>query len=706
MIFFALEPLFAANRTSFSAMEFGQREPLTRRIRTLLKDYPDGLSIPKELLQNADDAQATEACLMLDLRTHTTKQLINNKLAQFQGPALVFWDNKPFQDSDFHNLCEFGGETKLGDRTKIGKFGLGFNSVYNLTDLPQFVSKTSYCVLDPHAKFFAGKPGEIHDLTSTRNSIAGQLKPFEGLFGFSVGKVKSGEMFQGTIFRFPLRTEDNSEWSEICDRPYTLESAKELIEMTKESSYLFLIFLQFVNKFKICLKQDQGVQVLSSFSRNFLDSDGVGARILFNLADKFKSSYKIQIKSTQKSQCYQWDIFVTAPGKKSSDGTRCVGSIAFPSNDLDLAKICNTRNLFCFLPLPHPQDTGLPFLVNGTFAVTSSRRYLEVNSADDKSADKSGDGTWNQDIMQLGAAESLCTAVLARSCTHSQQHMFHLFPKMSNDADPLCKIVMETFYARIGSDPLLTVFSSPSSLNLVALCNPKVFLISDNVPENIRQSLLACSAVLKPETRNGAIYLVLPPNISNCLRTFAPNIFSEKEKDFVDILDQLIPLSFELFVTSNEVVRENFLSIIHFALDQMRGNATVVKLLKDNHWVLTDNGNGDAKMMRPLDLVNPRSKIAEFLDFSKKYFPCEGMKLSKEHMKFMSANLGLNDLLLPYDALESTVQNMNTIDNFGTLCDRLQQLFVHVNSKESCYAYERLKSIFADHLRIPVKTSG
>ena len=34
-------------------------EPLTTRLRGLLKEYPPGLSILKELLQNADDAGAS-----------------------------------------------------------------------------------------------------------------------------------------------------------------------------------------------------------------------------------------------------------------------------------------------------------------------------------------------------------------------------------------------------------------------------------------------------------------------------------------------------------------------------------------------------------------------------------------------------------------------------------------------------------------------
>jgi len=39
---------------------FGQTDSLTGRLHTLLEDYADGLAVPKELIQNADDAGATE----------------------------------------------------------------------------------------------------------------------------------------------------------------------------------------------------------------------------------------------------------------------------------------------------------------------------------------------------------------------------------------------------------------------------------------------------------------------------------------------------------------------------------------------------------------------------------------------------------------------------------------------------------------------
>ena len=39
---------------------FGQTVVLTKRIQSVLRGYPEGTSVVKELVQNADDASATE----------------------------------------------------------------------------------------------------------------------------------------------------------------------------------------------------------------------------------------------------------------------------------------------------------------------------------------------------------------------------------------------------------------------------------------------------------------------------------------------------------------------------------------------------------------------------------------------------------------------------------------------------------------------
>lgn len=81
--------------------DFGQKIDLTVRIREILRNYPEGTSILKELVQNADDAGAREVRLCLDLRQHGTTGLPSPALAQFQGPALLVFNDGVFTDTDF-----------------------------------------------------------------------------------------------------------------------------------------------------------------------------------------------------------------------------------------------------------------------------------------------------------------------------------------------------------------------------------------------------------------------------------------------------------------------------------------------------------------------------------------------------------------------------------------------------------------------------
>ena len=114
---------------------FGQSEPLTRRLNAILRDYTDGLAVLKELIQNADDAGASEVCFLYDERHNKNAQhiLLDQGMKDLQGPALWTYNNAVFTDSDFENIVKLTGATKEKDAEKIGRFGLGFNAIYHLT---------------------------------------------------------------------------------------------------------------------------------------------------------------------------------------------------------------------------------------------------------------------------------------------------------------------------------------------------------------------------------------------------------------------------------------------------------------------------------------------------------------------------------------------------------------------------------------------
>lgn len=135
--------------------DFGQKIDLTASIRAILRNYPEGTAILKELVQNADDAGARSISFTLDSRNHACDQLADKNLAQFQGAALHVYNDAVFTEEDFKSIQRIGDSLKSSAETKskIGRFGIGFNAVYHWTDLPSFISQNYLVMLDPQARF-------------------------------------------------------------------------------------------------------------------------------------------------------------------------------------------------------------------------------------------------------------------------------------------------------------------------------------------------------------------------------------------------------------------------------------------------------------------------------------------------------------------------------------------------------------------------
>lgn len=242
--------------------EFGQEEKLTRRLSRLLEDYTDGFAVPKELIQNADDAGATEVNFLYDERANEDVMtgLIDDEMSHCQGPALWVYNNAEFQDEDFENITKLSGATKEHDTEKIGKFGLGFNAVYNLTDVPMFVSRNHFVIFDPNT-FYLGKairnkakPGmkiNINKNTKKLRKFRNQFKPFNGIFGCDLHLEKEDNSYKGTLFRFPLRTKEQAMKSEIRQSDYDSKQMKELLQRFIHGAGSLLLFTQNVRRVSI-----------------------------------------------------------------------------------------------------------------------------------------------------------------------------------------------------------------------------------------------------------------------------------------------------------------------------------------------------------------------------------------------------------------------------------------------------------------------
>ncbi|KAI0214724.1 Sacsin, partial [Lamellibrachia satsuma] len=237
---------------------FGQGEPLTNTLRRMLEDYTDGLAIPKELVQNADDAGATEVHFMYDERTHddARKYLFDEGMRECQGPALWCYSNSTFTDSDLDNIIRLGGAAKQMDATKIGRFGLGFNVVYNLTDVPSFVTGNVIVFFDPHTTHLGrsihdkSKPGIKIDLRRNKTllrKMSHQFQPYKGVFGCDMDAV-SGPSWPATLFRFPLRTKLQAQRSDISGLHYDTAHMSQLLTLLADNAHNLLLFTQNVKK--------------------------------------------------------------------------------------------------------------------------------------------------------------------------------------------------------------------------------------------------------------------------------------------------------------------------------------------------------------------------------------------------------------------------------------------------------------------------
>ena len=87
----------------------------------------------QEIIQNADDAGARTVHFYLDNRQHGTRSLVHPELGRFQGPALLAYNDAMFTEDDWEGIQNLQRSGKKEDPMKVGKFGIGFNSVYHIT---------------------------------------------------------------------------------------------------------------------------------------------------------------------------------------------------------------------------------------------------------------------------------------------------------------------------------------------------------------------------------------------------------------------------------------------------------------------------------------------------------------------------------------------------------------------------------------------
>ena len=491
----------------FEFEQLGQHEPLTRRLKNILKDYKDDAGIFKEIVQNADDAGATKVRFLVDWRKHPTTSLLSPGMKRCQGPALWAYNDSVFRDEDFQNIAKLAAATKLANLDKIGRFGLGFTSVYHITDVPSFVSRRFVVVFDPHTTHLGdhiqnpSKPGVKIDFIGqpVAKLFQDQFCPYKGVFGCN---LESDREFPGTLFRFPFRTLEQAGTSEIKDEFYGEKRVRASIAALKYACPKLLLFLNNVKSVELFeleanSKDASEMKLLLSVQSEttMFPQTKPCTDILSACCEEVRQQRPFPSTNCRESTALSQISVSTLEGKKmercketwlinartgdgealeyacSKDGEE-LGLVPFAGVAVKLDCVGRKRNpleerkglpatvdgeAFCFLPLS--ESTGLPFHINGFFSVNSYRRGIwwfgtketSVKGVDDR------DPVWNKKLIEdplvkscLGLLKCFAT-VLNTSDPKAGLAYYKLWPSVNGTSEACWRHFAQQFYSAVAN---------------------------------------------------------------------------------------------------------------------------------------------------------------------------------------------------------------------------------------------------------------
>uniref|UniRef100_A0A8C6X9U3 Sacsin/Nov domain-containing protein n=1 Tax=Naja naja TaxID=35670 RepID=A0A8C6X9U3_NAJNA len=413
-----------------------------------------------ELIQNADDAVAEEVILLYDERSFGTRSLFSDGLASTQGPALLAYNNGIFTEDDWEGIKSPGISHKEDDPSTVGRFGLGFNSVYHITDFPSILSGEFLGVLDTQQTALE-EGGQLWSIEEWEEA-SDQFQPFWAALE-SLGKpcpaVKG--YFPGTLFRFPIRQSP----SKISDNIYSPQRVQELLHSLLNDAPISMLFLRNIQKLTlgfvgsdgtICelLKADistrpysetNAIQDMPKPTKASLNH-GSGRSISeifadYSVGDTLETNGCIKTLALQgtglaKATSCDWLILSAEAKEVDLPGLWDLAEKVKSRPALSLAYCLQDRctgRLSCVLPLPATEEniTGLPLHISAPFQLTDDRRHVQWS--EEGSQARGAEGRWNHILMEEILPVAYCQmVVLASSCpgdpygswpdpSHSQQ---------------------------------------------------------------------------------------------------------------------------------------------------------------------------------------------------------------------------------------------------------------------------------------------
>ena len=673
--------LLSSESLEFEYEKSGPNEPVTTRIQNILEDYKEGVSVFKELIQNADDAGASKVCFLVDWRFGPTNKLLSPGMSECQGPALWAYNNALFSDSDFENINKLAGATKKQDMSTIGRFGLGFNAVYNLTDVPSFVSREKFVMFDPNCHHLdlkdTSQPGIRINLAKTKKPLkvfGNQFQPYNGVFGCNM-KYSPDESFyyKGTLFRFPFRTLLQAGKSKICQKVYDEDKVEAMVDSLREGASLLLLYSEKVTEVELFeLKNNQKPEEMKLIFSVKKTGDSIGSSTPFikTCAEWWRKKMRDEAnlgECPSKSQCITINIVrstATSSGKLEQSNLQeswltssCIGkesscAMALTSEGREkglmplaetAAKLYSKRSTtetpqavqgeaFCFLPLSI--NTGLPVHINGFFAVTSNRRQIWEPGTTEH--DKPFEGEWNVGLLSDAIACSYIQLLLEMKRrlprdTMSLQAILPRHDRLHSAAwTPLAKSVYDKIV-----DESLAVF----------WCNEKWLDINSGyiLDDDLREATGVTATINSLEID----VLSLTDEVCESFKKFGyGDTIARRTLTLQRFFQELF------FPNICRITQELREPLVRYGLECIStGHEELEMLFRDNQCILNDDG----QLKKPAELFDPDDPVLHelfFQEFGK--FPSQKLVANSFSLLSVLKKLGLRskDMVKPDELLQ------------------------------------------------------
>ena len=335
-------------------------------------------------------------------------------------PALLVFNDAPFKQSDIEGIQNLGEGNKSYDSLKTGQFGIGFNVVYGLTDVPCLLTRADgddvLCIFDPHARYLEecseNEPGRM--FRNARNYLK---DAFPDIYNTFLPNFFKNE--QSAVFRLPLRTDSGATTSLIKNKATTISQIIQMFNTFKCGGPEAIIFLRNVSSVQFFFIEENGNQECFSSIRASVSKKAKRASELFSkdckvlsqaIKDRSAESdenfncvqYKLQL-STNRKDVQNWRIIQKCASVNASDLPASVNS-KYYAGELPLIPAggisCKTDGyeaegkVYCLLPLT--VVSSLPIHINGKFILDYESRRRLWYSKEEHSFQKD----WNNYVIE------------------------------------------------------------------------------------------------------------------------------------------------------------------------------------------------------------------------------------------------------------------------------------------------------------------